>query len=150
MTNHTDALPKGLDIKSIYPHERHAWARDETCHNKSKTKFVAAFNIYEATMMNEMGSIVWGSINDDKVEVKGRLRNLAVYCWEKPFAHWIDEDCFAVKIDGGKQRYPIIAVHFQKGLQNIDGFDSLETRASHIQKENLAKEWLKREMELLT
>ncbi len=94
---HLDELPDGLNVQSVVSHERHPWARDETCFNSSETRFVAAFNIVEATMMNDMGKFVWGSITDQQPVVAGFSKGFRAYCWERPFAHWLDDRCFAVK-----------------------------------------------------
>lgn len=56
-----ERLPEGLDAQDFIPHQKNPWSREQTCFNASKTKFVAAFNIYEHTMMNEMDQIIWGS-----------------------------------------------------------------------------------------
>ena len=137
-----DALPGGLDVQALHPHNRNLWARDQTCFNPSKTRFVAAFNIYEHTMMNEMGRVVWGGWSENTAQVQGQMRKHLAYCWERHFAHWLDDDCFAIKIDGGKQHYPIVVIHLEKGLQKVCSFDNLETRASHTTKENLSDCWL--------
>ena len=147
--SHIDALPNGLDVQSILPHHRDVWARDETCFNQSKTKFVAAFNIYEHSMMNEMGRIVWGVLKGDTAEVQDGLNQFPICCWERPFAHWIDDNCFAVKFAGGKHHYPIVAIHFEKGFQIVGGYDKLQSRAHQVKKENLSDCWLSCEQELL-
>ena len=95
---YTDKLPDGLNVQSIVPHEHHPWARDETCFNASSTRFVVASNIVEVTMMNDMGKIIWGSIKNQQPVVAGCLKEIAAYCWERPFAHWLDDRCFAVKL----------------------------------------------------
>lgn len=141
MKNYTDTLIDGLDVQAIIPHKRGAWARDETCFNKTRSRFVAAFNIFEVTMMNEMGNIVWGSISDDQPIVEGYLANTSVSCWERPFAHWLDEKCFAVKVACNYQR-PIIAVHFTNGFHILPNLQNRETRASHATQEMLEGNWL--------
>lgn len=139
--SYKDALPKGLNIQVVYPHRRSAWARDQTCFNPSKTKFVAAFNIYEHTMMNEMGRIVWGGLTGEAVHILGQMKNHLVYCWERPFANWIDDNCFVVKIDDGSQRSPLLAVDLNKGHQKITGSDNLKSRASQIKREDISDNW---------
>ena len=143
-----DALPEGFDLQGEYPHNRNPWARDHTCFNPSKTKFVAAFNIYEHSMMNEMGRVIWGSSQGNAVQVQGFMEKHLVYCWEQPFAHWLDDDCFAIKIDSGKQHYPIVVIHLEKGFQIISKSEKLETRASQFRKEDLSNIWLPNENEL--
>lgn len=142
-------LPDGLNIQSFAPHERHPWARDETCFNSPETRFVAAFNIVEASMMNDMGKFIWGSIVDQQPVVAGLFKEVTVYCWERPFAHWLDDRCFAVKVAPCRQLFPVIAVHFDKGFQVLDGLDHLDSRASYADKAPLREDWLESERELL-
>lgn len=140
--SYIDALPAGLDVQAICPHQRNPWARDQTCFNASKTVFVTAFNIFEHTMMNDMGRVVWGSFERDPPKVLGQLREHSVYCWERPFASWLDDDCFAVKIPCDNQRHPIVVVHIEKGFQTVRNSGDLETHASQITKRDLSKNWL--------
>lgn len=144
-----EKLPDGLKIQSVAPHERHPWARDETCFNYSETRFVAAFNIVEATMMNDMGKFIWGSIVDQQPVVTGFLKEVTAYCWERPFVHWLDDRCFAVKVAPCRQLFPVIAVHFDKGFQVLDGLDHRDSRASHADKTSLRQDWLENERDLL-
>ncbi|WP_350334868.1 hypothetical protein [Coralliovum pocilloporae] len=144
-----DRIPDDLDIQSIAPHDRHPWARDETCFNASSTRFVIAFNIVEATMLNDMGMIVWGSGGDQQSVVVGCLQKVAVYCWERPFAYWLDDKCFTVKVDAGRHSHPVIAVHFDKGFQILNGLDNLDSRASHAEKAILQEDWLTTESQLI-
>jgi hypothetical protein len=128
-------------MQAVYPHPRNAWARDQTSFNPSKTKFVAAFNIYEHTMMNEMGRIVWGRLAEESVQVVGQMHQHLAYCWEQPFANWIDDNCFVVKINGGSQQYPLLAIDFRKGFQKISGSDNLKSRASQVGKKDISEKW---------
>ncbi len=139
--SYIDTLPKGLDVQAVYPHRKNAWARDQTCFNPSKTRFVAAFNIYEHTMMNEMGRIVWGDLVGETVQILGQMRNDLAYCWEQPFANWVDDNCFVVKINSGKQQYPLLAIDLNKGFQKISGSDNLKSRASQVGKGDISDKW---------
>lgn len=143
-----ERLPEGLDAQDFIPHQKNPWSREQACFNASKTKFVAAFNIYEHTMMNEMGQIIWGSFRGNTALVEGFLQERWVFCWENPFAHWLGDACFAIKVSGGKNRYPVLAIHFEKGLQILGGSDHLKTRASHFSAESLSKTWFPSEAEL--
>lgn len=144
-----DALPEGLDVQRAHPHQRNPWARDQTCFNRTRTKFVAAFNIHEHSMMNEMGQVVWGCLEDNAVQVQGHMQKHLAFCWDQPFAQWIDDDCFAIKIHGGNQHYPVVAVHFEKGFQVVGDTNNLESRASQIRKEKLSSIWFPSENKLL-
>ena len=139
--SYINTLPEGLNIQAVHPHHRSAWARDETCYNPSKTAFVAGFNIYERTMTNEMGRIIWGRLTGESVHVLGQMQKHLVYCWEQPFANWIDDNCFVVKIDNGSESYPLLAVDLNKGLQKIAGTDNLNSRASQVRKNAISEIW---------
>ncbi|MFV1853303.1 MAG: hypothetical protein ACMZ66_21805 [Thalassospira sp.] len=141
--NFIPSLPAGLNIQEHAPHKPYTWSRNETCFSKSGNNFVSAFNIREATMMNEEAKILWGKIVNGEAIVIGKLVNVNVYCWERPFAHWLDELCFTVKAAHKVGSYPIIAVHFEKGIQTISGLDHINSRAKHATQDMLNNSWLK-------
>ncbi|MFP3344876.1 hypothetical protein R0J87_20585, partial [Halomonas sp. SIMBA_159] len=86
---------------------------------------------------------------ENAAQVQGLMKERLAYCWEHPFAHWFDDDCFAIKVNGGNRSYPVVAIHLEKGFQVLTGSDSLETRASHYGVDNLSNVWLPTEKELL-
>lgn len=92
-------------------------------------------------MMNEMGRIIWGRIAGETVHVSGQMQKHLVYCWEQPFANWVDDNCFVVKIDNGSGSYPLLAVDLEKGIQKIEGTDNLNSRASQVEKNAISKNW---------
>ncbi|MEP5760143.1 MAG: hypothetical protein ABJ327_12710 [Litoreibacter sp.] len=92
-------------------------------------------------MMNEMGRIVWGDLVGETVQILGQMRNDLAYCWEQPFANWVDDNCFVVKINSGIQQYPLLAIDLNKGFQKIGGSDNLKSRASQVGKGDISDKW---------
>ena len=92
-------------------------------------------------MMNELGRIVWGGLAVETVHILGQMQKHLVYCWEQPFANWIDDNCFVLKITDGSQHYPLLAVDLNKGFQKICGSDNLKSRAIQIGKEDISDNW---------
>ena len=144
-----DGLPEGLKPQLIAPDKHDPWARNETCFNVSSTRFATALNIVEATMMNEMGQLVWGEIKNRRAAVTGRLKNIPAYCWSRPFAHWLNSRCFVVKVAPCNSSYPLIAIHFDSGFQVLRGFGGLDTRPKEVAASHLGSDWLDTEDQLI-
>lgn len=144
-----DDLPKGLAPQVTASGERDPWARNETCFNASNTRFAAAFNIVEATMMNEMGHLVWGRINNRRAVISGRMKGIPVYCWGTPFARWLGSRCFVVKVAPRASSHPLVAIHFDKGFQILRGSSHLKSRPEDIDQSHLGRDWLGTEEALI-
>lgn len=138
MRGHVDGLPTGLNIQTVAPQKRHAWARDETVYNENHSMFVSAFNVYEHTYGNESGQFVWGAIDNGKPFVTDHFKRVYAVCWEQPFANWITSTTFVIKISARKKHFPILAIDIPKGFMIVPNSDNLESRSSAVSADQLS------------
>jgi len=137
LTNLVNGLPDSLDLQSIIPHKRDAWGEDYTVYNCDNSRFVVAFNVFEHTMMNQMGRFAWGVIEDGEPRIINHFKDLFLYCWEQPFAKWIAETTFVVKVAAKQKNHPLIAIDFEQGVQSLPLSGGLDSRPSHVEAINL-------------
>ena len=132
-----DGPPEGLDVEALdvtAPEfgERSPWARDEVVHNADGSRFAAAINVHEHTMMNELGRLVWGIVRQGRPTIIGRGDSLRAVCGSRPFAHWVTDRAFVVRVAARDGRRPLLAVDIARGFATLTAPDDGKTLPADI------------------
>ena len=134
-----DGLPEGLDLSALRSGKAGAWSRDETVFGPDGRSFATAFDIVEASMGNEMGRLLWGSWAEVRPQILGHLQT-PLYCWSRPFCHWLAPGLFVVKIATPEGRLPLLAIDIARGFQRL-GRDTPASRPAEITAGDLSAEF---------
>ena len=128
------SVPQGLDVTSAEYGKRSPWARDEVVMSPDGSYFVAAINIHERTPPNqdETGMFVWGDEVDGRRAITGCGGNLLAACRTRPFAHWVGESTFVVRVAVRDGRGPLLAVDMDRGFATLHRSDREATRPDEV------------------
>jgi hypothetical protein len=133
-----DTIPPGIVLDDLPGPKRGEspalYFRDEIVWAPSRRYFALAYTISEASMMNEIGCILWASFNGHTAEILRNPKLLYACCWKSPWCIWLDEETFVFKVQSsdGKTRFtPLVVINVTKGytvLQHTNNVDSWPTQ----------------------
>jgi hypothetical protein len=93
--------------------------RDEAVWSPGKGHIALAYTITEASMMNDIGCVLWGSVADDHLTIFQNPAGVYACCWRSPWCAWHGDDLFVFKLqffDGKAKRIPLVAIHLARGF----------------------------------
>ena len=126
-------LPSNIDIEAL-PGPRRGrspalYIRDEAVWAPDRGHVALAYTIYEASMGNEVGCVLWAGVREGKATILGNPREAVASCWRSPWCRWVDAETFAFKtqyVDRGRTRTPLVVIHVRHGFALVPGTDAPE------------------------
>ena len=95
-----DTLP-GIDVDRLPgpTRGRHPtlYFRDEPVWSPDGCRVALAYSITEASMANEGGCILWGTLRDGLIAIDGNPSGITACCWTSPWCSWLDHQTFIFK-----------------------------------------------------
>lgn len=110
--------------------------RDEIVWGPGGTYFALAYTIAEASMMNEIGCVLWASF-DGRTRILGNLKGHYACCWDTPWCIWLDQDTFVLKAqysDGNRRHVPLVVVNASRGCAVLPGTDNVEAMPASVRR----------------
>src|SRR5438034_1327158 len=128
-------LLPALDLDSLPGPKRGVspaiFIRDEPVFSPSRKHFALAYTIAEASMGNEIGCLLWGSVVRGEITTLGNPEGVHATCWYSPWATWLDDETFVFKAqqyDGKRLHLPLVVVRIGKGFAVLPGTSNGESR----------------------
>src|SRR5262249_21345279 len=122
-----DGIPRDLVLDELPGPKRGQnpilYFRDEIVWAPGERYFALAYTIAEASMMNEIGCVLWASF-DGRTTVLGNPKGLYACCWNTPWCTWLDHETFVFKsqYSDGKKRYvPLVVINVTRGYAVLPG-----------------------------
>ena len=116
-------LPKNLHIDDLPGPKRGEFPalyfRDEPVWSPKKRHIALAYTITEASLMNDVGCILWGTVEAGNLTSFENPSGVYAACWRSPWCTWLSDEHFVFKLqhfDGKVKRIPLIAVHLREGF----------------------------------
>jgi hypothetical protein len=109
--------------------------RDEVVWAPSRKHFALAYTIAEASMMNEIGCVLWASFNGHASVTLGNPKGLYACCWKSPWCVWLNEESFVFKAqssDGKTRCVPLVVINITKGYAVLPGTNSVDSWPSQV------------------
>lgn len=132
-------LPPGLDVESLPGPKRGVtpavYVRDEIVYAPSGRYFALCYSIFETSMGNEVGCVLWGEIADGTTRVLGNPEGVYATCWFSPWAEWLDDETFVFKAqryDGSRLHLPLVAIRIGQGFSVVPGSKKVDSRPSDL------------------
>ncbi|WP_310619703.1 hypothetical protein [Flexibacterium corallicola] len=151
MADYSNEIPNELNLDALRREKHNPWMRNEICYNADKTKFVAAFDILEISMCNEMGPVVWGSISDGKYTIEGYINNYIVFCHQPRFAFWKTQNSFFIRIGSKKlcQTPSQLLIDFSRGIQLLVSSSKPKVKTQDIEHFTIGSDFMNTRQQLM-
>jgi hypothetical protein len=146
------ATIEGIDISGLHGPKRGSYPahffRDEVAWSPSRSRFAIAYTICEVSMSNDVGCIAWGTQEAGKIKIVQNPAELLVSCWGTPFARWISDTKFIIRIqvrDISRLLVPVLVIDTD-GKYN--GPEKLDSQLSYNQTDEKEKKNVHKTTEL--
>jgi hypothetical protein len=132
-------LPVDIDLNTLPGPKRGVspaiYCRDEVVYSPSGKYFALAYTITEASMCNDVGCLLWGTINFFGTTILGNPAGVNISCWYSPWANWLDDQTFVFKAqqcDGSRLHLPLVAIHILHGFAVLPDTNHGNSRPSDV------------------
>jgi hypothetical protein len=115
-------IPGNINVESLPGPKRGSFRalyfRDECIYSHDNKHFALAYSITEASMCNEVGCLIWGTVESGHGYILQNPLKLYASCWQSPWCKWLSNNIFVFKSQmhvNGSVHTPLITVHIENG-----------------------------------
>lgn len=127
-------LPSNIALDTLPgpPRGKHPaiYFTDELVWSPTRAYLALAYTIYEATMMNCVGRILWTRVVGARADTLV-IPEIDAACWKTPWARWVSDEVFVFKAQWWKSRMqiytPLVAIHVGRGFAVLRGTNNAES-----------------------